>query len=252
MTLFFFKCCLLLYERVMCCCAAWWMAMVVFPVFPAFSSFHSKFFLSCAPWPYCRTNSLELHTGTRSSISGIRRATGGRQPAAATPPLHNIYCIYMYKVPLRDEVGLESRGCRKLKRRQHVQASLYTSIYVYDEIGSTMCGRRDKMGVEMYCCCCAVVTSSHILLVVNTAYTNTKSPWLSQRPERGSRVLLYHCCWTTAAAAAVVPLLSCCYTAAVVLLLYRCCRCRSKYSRGCVLLRISDEVSCPPRKYTAL
>ena len=171
-------------------------------------------------------------------------------PAGVSPPRRRppyiIYTIYMYKVPLRDVVGLESRGCRKLKRRQHVQASLYTSIYVYDEIGSTMCGRRDKMGVEMYCCCCAVVTSSHILLVVNTAYTNTKSPWLSQRPERGSRVLLYHCCWTTAAAAAVVPLLSCCYTAAVVLLLYRCCRCRSKYSRGCVLLRISDEVSCPP------
>ena len=32
---------------------------------------------------YCRTNSVELHTGTPSAIAGMRGAAGGRQAAAA-------------------------------------------------------------------------------------------------------------------------------------------------------------------------
>ena len=56
-------------------------------------------FLECTPWQSCRTNSLELHTRTPSDITGRRGAAGGRQPAAATPPL---YIVYINKVPIRD------------------------------------------------------------------------------------------------------------------------------------------------------
>ena len=46
------------------------------------------------PWQYLRTidNNLDLHTGTRSAITGMRAATGGRQPAAAKPSLYFYVC----------------------------------------------------------------------------------------------------------------------------------------------------------------
>ena len=77
------------------CCCANGLCIVVpdygwqcfFLVFGAFY-FLSLSFFSYTPWQYCRTNSLELHTCTPSDITIIRVAAGGRQPAAAKPPLH--------------------------------------------------------------------------------------------------------------------------------------------------------------------
>ena len=42
---------------------------------------------SCTPWQYCRTYGLDVPT----SSTGMRRAAGGRQPAAAKPPYTHIY-----------------------------------------------------------------------------------------------------------------------------------------------------------------
>ena len=61
---------------------------VVF-VIQRFISLHSKLFLECTPWQYVRTVSLELHTGRSLVIAGMREAAGGRQPAAAEPPLYS-------------------------------------------------------------------------------------------------------------------------------------------------------------------
>ena len=59
--------------------------------FQRFISFHSKM-KKCIPWQYCRTSSLELHTGTRLAITGMRGATGGRKP----PSYIYIYTNYVY------------------------------------------------------------------------------------------------------------------------------------------------------------
>ena len=109
--------------------------------------------------------------------------------------------------------------------------------YVHDEMCSTQCVRRTQLDVKMYCCRSHDFTSSY--LVVNTA------PTVSHRLERDARVLLYHSCCRTAVAAAVVVLLFC-----------RCCRSRSRQSRGRALLRNSEEVwfntVMPPQTHRSL
>ena len=85
--------------------------------------------------------------------------------------------------------------------------------YVFDEMGSIMCGisnRIDAKNVLLLLMCCIHEFPSSPLVVT----PNTKSPWLSQRPERDARVPLYHRWWTTAAA--------CCSAGVVVLLCYCC------------------------------
>ena len=90
---------------------------------------------------------------------------------------------YKVKVPLRDVVGLKSRGCRKLQR-----GNTGVPMYVYER-----CEVRS---------CCAAATAAVVPLLL---------------------LLLYSCCrcCCTAAAAAVTPLLLlllyCCRTARMLL-----------------------------------
>ena len=69
------------------CRAEWRMEMLVPLVFPAFYFLTQNSFFLCTTWQYCRSNNLELHTGTPSPITGMRGVASGRQPAAAKPPL---------------------------------------------------------------------------------------------------------------------------------------------------------------------
>ena len=69
------------------------------------------------PWQYLRTidNNLDLHTGTRSAITGMRAATGGRQPAAAKPSLY-FYVVFaqllFWACPYRTQSATKRSGCR--------------------------------------------------------------------------------------------------------------------------------------------
>lgn len=57
--------------------------MDVFSVLLAYSSISPIVFFKFILRQYCRTHSLELHTGTRSAITAMRGAAGSGHPAVA-------------------------------------------------------------------------------------------------------------------------------------------------------------------------
>ena len=67
---------------------------VFFLVFPAFSLFLLKTVFYNAPLGSTVALGLELYTRTPSAITGMRGAAGGRTPAAAKPPLCDVYCTH--------------------------------------------------------------------------------------------------------------------------------------------------------------